>query len=86
MKALLHPCSYEEKCSLCGQSYTDKLSHLLSICQQISGYRKELLLKLNLYNFPKSHVKTCKENFLGMILEKKVWIKCFGKFLIDVDF
>ena len=86
VKTLLHPCSYEEKCSLCGIIYTDKLSHLLTSCQCVCGYRNEFFLKLNLYDFPKSQILACKENFLGLILEKKIWIKCLSKFLIDVDF
>ena len=86
VKALLHPCSYEEKCPFCGQIYTDKLTHLLSFCDHINGNREELFLKLNLYGFPKKTFKTRKEIFLGLILEKKVWTKCLCKFLIDVDF
>ena len=85
VKALLHPCSCEEKCSLYGKNYTDKLCHLLTTCKRIRSYREEFFLKLK-YDFPKNHIKTFKENFLGIILEKKIWRKCLSKFLIDVDF
>ena len=51
IKAILHSCSFIEECSNCGQQYKDKLHHYLNSCPLISGYRKELYLKLSLYNF-----------------------------------
>ena len=55
-KALLHPCSYPEECSLCGQKHKDMLGHFLSTCSRISELRKTLNLKLALYNYPKDHL------------------------------
>ena len=86
VKALLHPCSYEETCPHCNNKYLDKFHHFLSFCHHISGYRKKLLLELTLYNFPTNRIPMKKEVFLGLILTHKSWRKCLTNFLTDADF
>ena len=86
VKALLHPCSYPEQCTNCGRQYKDKFFHFLTDCQRISGYRKELLLRLSLYNFPSDRIPMKKVEFMSQILERKVWRKYLAKFLVDTDF
>ena len=86
IKALLHPCSYDEECSLCGHTYRDKFSHLLAACPRIPSYRKEFLLKLTLYDFPTHRIPMTKAIFLEMILWNRAWRKCLAKFLDDIDF
>ena len=86
VNALLHPCSYYEECSLCRQKYRDKFSHCLAACSRISRYRRELLLKLRLYNFPMNRIPMTKPDFLVKILWNKTWRKCVSKFLVEIDY
>ena len=86
IKALLHPCSYLEECVFCREQYKDKLKHLLTACPLTSGKRKELLLKLSLYNFPRQQFPLEKDKLLNAALTSRIWRKCFTKFLIDTDF
>ena len=86
VKALLHPCSYSEDCLLCRQTYTDKLDHLLTTCPRISDNRKELNLRLSLYNYPLDHFPLKKTEFLKLALKKKVWRNCLTKFLVDTNY
>ena len=86
VKALLHPCSYEETCLHCGKKIKDKFNHFLTFCNHISGYRRKLLLELTLYNFPTSRIPMKKDEILGLILMHKVWRKCLANFLTDTDF
>ena len=86
VKALLHPCSYSEDCCLFGQQYKDQLNHLLSACPQNPGFKKELHLRLALYNFPKDKIPIKKRDFMHAAFSKFTWRKCTDKFRQDVDF
>ena len=86
VKALLHPCSYLEECVLCREQCKDKLKHLLTTCTLASGKRKELLLQLTLYNFPRQQFPLEKDELLNSALKSIIWRKCFTKFLIDTEF
>ena len=86
VKALLHPCSYTEDCCFCGQRYNDKLNHILTDCPQNPSYKKELHLRLALYNFPKCRMPLNKLNFISAAFSMLIWRKCIVKFLQDVDF
>lgn len=86
VKALLHPCSYYVECSLCHRNYRDKFSHYLADCSRISGFRREFLLKLKLYDFSMHRIPMTKIDFLSEILWNKTWRKCLSKFLVDIDF
>ena len=86
IKAILHPCSFNENCEKCGQQYKDKLNHYLTSCPRTSGYRKELLLKLTLYNFPKDRSATVKNDLLNAAFSNSTWKECLVNFLLDTDF
>ena len=85
VKAILHPCSYKEECLLCRQIYTDKLYHFLTECPRLSKPRKQLHLKLELYNFPLEKL-LLNDKLLGLALEKNAWRNSLTKFLIETDF
>ena len=85
VKAILHPCSYKEECLLCRQIKKDKLDHFLTDCPRLSELRKELHLKLKLYNFPLENIPL-KNELLRLALEKKAWRNSLTNFLIDADF
>ena len=86
IKAILHPCSFFEDCNKCGQQYKDKLDHYLIACPRISGHRKELHLKLTLYNFHRDQTLTLKQDLLNATFSKSTWRKCVVQFLLDTDF
>ena len=86
IKAILHPCSYSENCPKCGKQYTDMLNHFSTACPQISGFRKELKLKLTFYNFPKDRKPTEKQDLLESAFHNGILRKCIVKFLHDTDF
>ena len=48
--------------------------------------RNTLKLELTLYNYPNTRVSRKKNQLLEKVLTKRTWLKCFTKFLIDVDF
>ena len=90
IKALLHPCSFSENCARCGQKYKDKLNHYLTACPPIFEHRKELRLRLTLYNYPRESPRggtwMKKQNLINAAFSKRIWRKCFVKFLRDTDF
>ena len=86
VKAILHPCSYEQHCDLSEDTYKDKFHHFLTSCPGLSGYRKELYLRLTFYSFPKDIFPVTKTQFLQRVLGLKIWRCCIAKFLIDTDF
>ena len=86
VKALLHPCSYEEGCSFCDQTYKDKLNHYLAVCPRILNHRKQILQELKFYNFPAHHLPMERSYFLRLTLQNRIWRKCLVKFLVDTDF
>ena len=86
VKAILHPCSYEQNCDLCDDSYKDKFHHFLTSCPRLTGYRKELYLRLTFYSFPKDLFPMNKTQFLERVLGHKKWRCCLAKFLTDTDF
>ena len=85
IKAILHPCNFLEDCPKCGQRYRDKLNHFISACPRIVGFRKELYLRLTLYNFPKDRTPE-KHDLLEAAIHNSTWRKCIVKFLHDTDF
>ena len=86
IKALLHPCSYPENCSLCGEQTRDSCDHLLTTCQRVPNPRKKLHLKLTLYNYPANHLPLTKASLIQRSLTNRLWRKCFVDFLKEVDF
>ena len=85
IKAILHPCNFSEDCPKCGLRYRDKLNHFISACPRIVGFRKELYLRLTLYNFPKDRTPE-KHDLLEAAIQNSTWRKCIVKFLHDTDF
>ena len=86
IRALLHPCSYLENCSLCGVQTRDLCDHLLTTCQRIPDPRKKLRLKLTLYNYPADYFPLTKSSLIQYSLTNALWRKCFADFLNEVDF
>ena len=86
VKALLHPGTYLENCCFCGQQHRDRLKHFLSECTGTSGYRKELHLRLTLYNFPQNKMPLEKLELFHAAFTNELWRKCIVKFLRDIDF
>ena len=86
VKAVLAPCSYKEQCITCKQKHQDKFYHFLNECHQIAGIRKEMFLKLDLYNFPTNQLPLNKTEFLKLVLRNRTWRKCLSDFLIDTNF
>ena len=86
VKALLHPNSYLENCSLCGEQYRDICDHLITTCPRISDSRKKLRMKLTLYNYPNDDFPLSKEGVIKNALSSRVWRKCFTDFLTEVDY
>ena len=85
-KAILHPCNYSDECFRCRQKTNDMLDHLLTRCIHTLEMRNTLKLELTLYNYPNTHISRKKHQLLEKVLTKRTWLKCFTKFLIDVDF
>ena len=86
VKALLHPASYLENCTLCGVQHSDICDHLLTSCPRTPHHRKKLRLKLILYNYPIDKFPLTKESIFKNALGNKAWRKCPTDFLIDVDY
>ena len=86
VKALLHPCSYFENCSLCGEQTRDTCDHLLTSCPSVPDPRKKLHLKLTLYNYPTTHLPLTKSSIIELSLSNRLWRKCFAEFLKEVNY
>ena len=71
IKALLHPASYLENCSLCGDQHKDICNHLLASCRRIPDPRRKLRLKLTIYNYPPNDFPITKEGILKNALDNK---------------
>ena len=41
--------------------------------------------KLTLYNFTANKL-TQDINFIGAVLKRKIWVKCFSEYLADIDY
>ena len=86
IKALLHPCSYLDNCTLCSEQTSDICNHLLTTCPRTPDLRKKLRLKLTLYNYPANHLPVTKSSIIENSLSNKLWRKCFADFLVEVDY
>ena len=86
IKALLHPCSYPDRCPLCGEQTSDLCEHMLTTCARIPDPREQLHRKLILYDYPKTHFPLTKTDIIERSLTNRLWKKCFAKFLTEVDF
>ena len=86
VRVLLHPCTYDEDCTLCGQKYRDKFGHFMAVCPRIMGYRKSLFLKLRFYDFPVHRLPLSKICFLDLATRNRIWRSCLADFLEKTDF
>ena len=86
VRVLLHPCTYDEDCTLCGQKYRDKFGHFMAVCPRIVGYRKSLFLKLRFYDFPVHRLPLSKICFLDLATRNRIWRSCLADFLEKTDF
>ena len=86
IKALLHPCAYDDHCPLCSEQTRDVCDHFLTTCSHISALREKLRLTLLLYNYPADYFPLNKLSLIELALTNRLWRRCFAKFLTDVDF
>ena len=83
VKVLLYPRAFTRKCNFCSQEFHDVLSHQLFSCINLETYVRLLRSKLAFYNFPMD--KLTNKYFLGTVLGRKIWTKCFCEFLADIE-
>ena len=84
VKVLLYPRTFSRKCLYCSLEFKDILSHIFSR-KNVEKYTRLLRSKLRLYNFPADKMRE-DNNFLGTVIRRKIWTKCFTEFLVDVDY
>ena len=86
IKALLHPCSYPDRCPLCGEQTPDLCEHMLATCARIPDPREQLHRKLILYDYPTTYLPLTKTDIIERSLTHRLWRKCFAEFLVEVDY
>ena len=69
----------------CSLECNDILLHELFSCPKAEKHIRLLRSKLTLYNFPANKL-TQDINFIGAVLKRKLWVKCFSEYLADIDY
>ena len=85
IKVLLYPRAFKVNCNFCKGIFINTFEHYVFNCDYLKNQSKHLRNISILYGFLKDYLFN-KRLFLTTCLEKRLWTKCFTKFLKDTKY